>query len=203
VPLDDLELEGWEIAGYFYGSNIQPEDEYVKRLEALNILINEHKDIKVINGEYEPETWREHMQNLNLLQEPEGGLRCAECFRLQFEAAAREAVKLNCTHISTSLTISPHKNVNLIIKIGEEIAAKYNLIWLPIAAGSSRERYSLAWARMALSSLSENRIRYDKSVQSYTKLYYLYYGTLTICLPVSSNPILLMLLSFGAALHRL
>ena len=45
--------------------------------------------------------------------------------------------------------------------------------------------------------------RYDKSVQSYTKLYYLYYGTLTICLPVSSNPILLMLLSFGAALHRL
>ena len=131
VPLDDLELEGWEIAGYFYGSNIQPEGEYIKRLEALNILINAHKDIKVINGEYEPEAWREHMQNLNLIHEPEGGLRCAECFKLQFNAAAQEAVKLNCTHISTSLTISPHKDVNLIIKIGEEIAAKYNLIWLP------------------------------------------------------------------------
>ena len=59
------------------------------------------------------------------------------------------------------------------------------------------------WGRNAENAIKGLHVRYDKSVQSYTKLYYLYYGTLTICLPVSSNPILLMLLSFGAALHRL
>ena len=131
VPLDDLELEGWDVAGYFYGSNIQPKDEYIKRLEALHILMSEHEDIKVIEGAYKPEQWRTHMESLNLIHEPEGGLRCSECFKLQFEAAAHEAVRLDCTHISTSLTISPHKDVNLIIKIGEDIASKYNLIWLP------------------------------------------------------------------------
>ncbi len=136
VPIEDLNLEGWEIAGYFYGSNIQPHDEYLKRLEALYVLINYNKNngaliINITEAPYQPEVWLEHMQNLNLINEPEGGRRCAECFKLQFEAAAKAAVELNCTHISTSLTISPHKNVNLITQIGEDIANKYNLTWLP------------------------------------------------------------------------
>lgn len=133
VPIEDLNLEGWEIAGYFFGSNIQPHNEYIKRLDALHALINFNKN-KIFNlteAPYKPEEWLEHMKKLNLINEPEGGRRCAECFKMQFDAAAKVALKLNCTHISTSLTISPHKDVNLIIKIGEDIANKYNLTWLP------------------------------------------------------------------------
>ena len=97
VPLDDLELEGWDIAGYFYGSNIQPQGEYVKRLEALHVLMSNHKDIKVIEGGYEPEEWRSHMESLNLIHEPEGVTRWGDSGAAD---AARAAMGLTAENIA-------------------------------------------------------------------------------------------------------
>ena len=77
--------------------------------------------------EYVPEKWLSEIHGLE--HEPEGGKRCAECFRIQLEASAREAVRLGCEYMSTTLTISPHKNVTLINEIGGAVSESHGLKW--------------------------------------------------------------------------
>ena len=126
IPVPDLQAEGWIVTGFFYGSNIHPLDEYSRRLEAVNILAK-HCGISCVIGHYAPDEWLEGVKGLEA--EPEGGLRCEKCFTLQLEACAREAVKLGCETICTTLTISPHKNVELINRLGQEIANSHGLHW--------------------------------------------------------------------------
>ena len=130
VPTLDLAAEGWQVAGFFYGSNIQPEEEYQLRLGALHTL-REHRGLPVEVAPYAPEEWRAHMLRLGLMEEPEGGRRCTACFELQLAAAAEAAVRLGCSHLCTSLTISPHKDAARITAIGERIASAHGLTWEP------------------------------------------------------------------------
>ena len=126
VPVPDLLSEGWNVRGFFYGSNIHPFEEYAKRLEAVKILASRFS-IECEFPAYEPEQWLEGVCGLE--SEPEGGKRCEKCFNLQLEAGALYAKKIGCKNFCTTLTISPHKNVNLINSIGEKISVNNNLIW--------------------------------------------------------------------------
>ncbi len=126
IPVPDLQSEGWNVTGFFYGSNIHPHHEYIRRLEAVNILAGHH-GISCIIGHYNPQEWLESVKGLE--SEPEGGRRCTKCFTLQFEACAAEAERLGCQYISTTLTISPHKNAELINSLGRDIAESHGLIW--------------------------------------------------------------------------
>ena len=127
IPIPDLISEGWNVKGFFYGGNIYPYDEYIKRLEALNILIN-HTGIECEILPYNPNEWLEKISGFE--NEPEGGKRCEKCFMAQFEAGALFAEKLNCENFCTTLTISPHKNVELINDLGEKISQNHGLKWL-------------------------------------------------------------------------
>lgn len=127
VPFRDLKAEGWEIAGYFYGSNIHPEEEYRRRLEAVSVLAGS-ENIPVKAEGYAPSEWRSSTAGLE--SEPERGRRCVVCFELQLSAAAKEAAARCCTHLCSSLSISPHKDVALIARLGEEICARQGLKWL-------------------------------------------------------------------------
>ena len=124
VPVPDLINEGWNVIGFFYGSNIHPYDEYVKRLEAVNRLIS-HNAVKCEIPCYTPDEWLKNVKGLE--EEPEGGKRCTECFRTQLEAGAKAAKALGCEYMSTTLTISPHKNVKLLNELGEAISASHSL----------------------------------------------------------------------------
>jgi len=115
------------VLGYFYGSNIHPFDEYDKRRNEVEKLMSQ------VNGQsiypaYSPDLWFETAGAL--ADEPEGGRRCALCFRLQLENTARASIDSGCSHICTTLTISPHKDVALINSIGNEIAANFKLTWV-------------------------------------------------------------------------
>lgn len=127
IPVPDLLAEGWNVKGFFYGSNIHPFEEYKKRLEALKILIN-HTGIDCEILEYNPDEWLEKIRGLE--NEPEGGRRCEKCFELQLEAGACYAKKIGFENFCTTLTISPHKNVNLINSLGEKISSLYKIKWL-------------------------------------------------------------------------
>ena len=126
IPVPDLQAEGWNVTGFFYGSNIHPQEEYLRRLEAVNILAH-HCGIDCVLGRYEPQEWLDGVRGLEA--EPEGGRRCERCFTLQFEASAREAVRLGCEYLCTTLTISPHKNASLINALGQDIAGRFGLKW--------------------------------------------------------------------------
>jgi predicted adenine nucleotide alpha hydrolase (AANH) superfamily ATPase len=127
VPFRELKAEDWDaIVGYFYGSNIHPEDEYRRRAEALRFL-SEHERIPVLFRPYDPEEWFSFASPL--ADEPERGARCSLCFSLQLRTAAEEGKKRGATHLCTTLSISPHKDVNLIARLGREAAAAQGMAW--------------------------------------------------------------------------
>ena len=127
VPFGDLKNEHWEeVIGYFYGSNIHPEDEYHRRAGALDYL-SERCGIEVVTAPYKPEEWFDSVSHL--ANEPERGERCNLCFSLQLRAAAEEGVRRRASHLCSTLTISPHKDAALISSLGAKIAEQAHLTW--------------------------------------------------------------------------
>ena len=128
VPLEDLPVEGYDVTLYWYGANIHPAGEETRRREDLLSLAGRKGNPVIVEDTFSP-PWMEAA--LPFAEEPEGGRRCALCFRLQLEGAALTAVRLGIGTICTTLTISPHKDEKLINSIGAAEAEKHGLVWLP------------------------------------------------------------------------
>ena len=86
--------------------------------------------VHYLEGRYEPEKYLERTAMLK--DEPEGGRRCEECFRLRYEEAARVAKARNADYWTSTMSVSPHKNYDLLTKTGEELAAESGTCYLPI-----------------------------------------------------------------------
>ena len=120
------------ITDFYYNPNIQSDSEYRRRADELKRLIEKmplSNPVTFVEGEYNPKSYTEAIRGLE--KEPEGGARCEVCFRLRLEEAAREAAKRNIEYFTTTLTISPMKDVVLLNKLGEEAAEKYGVKFLP------------------------------------------------------------------------
>ena len=128
-------LPDYKITVFFYNPNITEAEEYEKRksaqiafLTAYNEKLSEEDKVELIEGEYLPEDFFEVCSGYS--NEPEGGLRCTECFKLRMERTAQAALKTGNPIFGTTLTVSPHKNYALISAIGTELAKKYGLEFL-------------------------------------------------------------------------
>lgn len=123
--------EHFAITLLYYNPNIWPQKEYDRRQDEQESLLQKlctTYPIKFIRVEYNPEEFLQVA--LGLEEEPEGGARCAQCFKLRLTQAAKEAKSRGIKWFTTTLSISPHKNSMLLNKIGEEIAAEYELNYL-------------------------------------------------------------------------
>lgn len=116
--IEKLKLDGFLATGFFYNPNIQPEEEYLKRLAAVRDVAN-LQGIELLSGEYDPQCWLKEVQGLE--QEPEGGKRCSVCFELRLQETLRKARELGIKHFTTTLSISPHKNFETINFIGRAL----------------------------------------------------------------------------------
>lgn len=121
--IEELKTKG-EVVALFYNPNIHPREEYQLRLENAR-RICEILSVPLIEGKYEVNSWFEVVKGLE--KEPEGGLRCEECFRMRLQRAVEFASAFNCDAFSTTLTVSPHKNASLIHRIGDEVAERYEI----------------------------------------------------------------------------
>jgi predicted adenine nucleotide alpha hydrolase (AANH) superfamily ATPase len=121
----------FDITVYYYNPNIDTEDEYFKRLneqiKIINILSTDSK-VKLIKGEYEPEKYLEYVKGLE--NEREGQGRCHKCYHLRLEETALLAKRLNFDYFCTTLTVSPHKNAEVINSLGKELENQYNVLYL-------------------------------------------------------------------------
>ena len=121
----------FEITIYYYNPNISDKKEYRKRVNELRKFINEFNtkyEVKLLEGEYEPEVYNEIVKGMEDL--PEKSKRCYYCYEMRLKDTARVAEKLNYPYFTTTLSISPHKNANWINKIGKEQEEKYNTTFL-------------------------------------------------------------------------
>lgn len=108
-------LPDYKITVFFYNPNITEAEEYEKRksaqiafLTAYNEKLSEEDKVELIEGEYLPEDFFEVCSGYS--NEPEGGLRCTECFKLRMDRTAQAALKTGNPIFGTTLTVSPHKN---------------------------------------------------------------------------------------------
>jgi hypothetical protein len=124
----------YEIVGYFYNSNIWPYEEWVKRYQAFEKFCKENSAIadyfpkNILSAE---EYLVEHEKYLKavygLEKEPEGGARCAVCFRLRLEGAAKFAKSGGFGIFATTLTIGRNKRPEIINPIGVAAGEKYGV----------------------------------------------------------------------------
>jgi len=124
--------EFFDIDVYFYNPNILPEEEYEKRLSELKRLISVQPykgKVELICGTYEPDVYL--AAAMPLWDEPEGGSRCTVCLDMRVSETARLAAGGKYDYFATTLTVSPHKNAELLNALGYAAAEKYGAVWLP------------------------------------------------------------------------
>lgn len=122
----------FRITVFYYNPNIDPEDEYRFRAKEQKRFIESFPTkypVRFVEGEYEPARYYETVSGLE--DEPEGGRRCEQCFRLRLTKTAQKAAQLGADYFATTLTISPQKNVELLNRLGNEIGDAYNVTYLP------------------------------------------------------------------------
>jgi predicted adenine nucleotide alpha hydrolase (AANH) superfamily ATPase len=119
-PLERMEKKGDAVVGYFFNTNINPYQEYKKRLEALK-KYSEKVGLKVIyRDEYLLE---EFLRNVSHRVDE----RCSYCYSVRLEATAREAKKSAFNGFSTTLLQSTHQDHALIKETGERVAKEIGI----------------------------------------------------------------------------
>lgn len=122
----------FDITVLYYNPNISPAEEYLKRVAEVRRLVGEmpmKNPVTMVETTYSPTLFYQAVKGLE--QEPEGGRRCEVCFRLRLDEAARYAKAGGFDFFTTTLTISPLKNAPLLNAIGDEMAQKYGVAFLP------------------------------------------------------------------------
>ncbi len=126
--------EFYDITVFYYNPNIYPEEEYLKRkseqvrfIKALNHSYPEFV-VEMLDCDYESERFYDAAKGLE--GEPEGGARCSVCFKLRLEKTALAAKAKGFDLFGTTLTVSPHKNAELINSIGENLQHKHDIKFL-------------------------------------------------------------------------
>ena len=66
-----------------------------------------------------------------LENEPEGGKRCTECFRVRLLETGKLARQYGFDYFCSTLTLSRHKDAVRINDLGEEIGRMVGVSWLP------------------------------------------------------------------------
>lgn len=121
----------FEITIYYYNPNISDKKEYRKRVNELRRFISEFNtkyEVKLIEGEYEPEKYNKIVKGMEDL--PEKSKRCYYCYEMRIKDTARVAEKLNYPYFTTTLSLSPHKNANWINEIGKNQENEFNTTFL-------------------------------------------------------------------------
>lgn len=127
--------EYFDLTVFYYNPNIMQETEYRKRVAEQQRLIHcynqmdEGNPIAFLEGNYDPERYLQAVKGME--NAPERGPRCTVCFSLRLEETARMAKEQQMDYFTTTLTISPLKNAQLINQLGNEIASRVGIPFLP------------------------------------------------------------------------
>ena len=122
----------FDVTLLWYNPNLYPKEEFDRRFKTQVELIEKMGLADKVDILAEPWKSEDYYRRVKGLEnEPEGGKRCAECFRLRLLETARLARHYGYDYFCTTLTLSRHKDAVLINTIGEEIAKAVGVSWLP------------------------------------------------------------------------
>jgi epoxyqueuosine reductase len=120
----------FDVTVLYYNPNIQPEEEYLKRLFWMRQVVSKYPDnVASMECKYDGEAFEAAAKGFE--NEPENGARCTECFRLRLRETAKRAKEGNFDYFCTTLSVSPHKDETRINQIGYELGEEFGVKWLP------------------------------------------------------------------------
>lgn len=116
---------------FYYNPNIDSSTEFYRRAEEQKDLVkylNLDDKIGVEVVKYNHEEFLDYIKGFEDYEE--GGARCFKCYRQRMEKAAKYAKENNYDYFTTTLSISPHKDSQILNKIGEDISKKIGVSFL-------------------------------------------------------------------------
>ena len=146
----------FDVTVFFYNPNIMNEEEYRKRVEEQQRLIEVYnrmledktpdisteqdgpaqqkngsylRRIGFVEGTYDVQRYLDAIKGLEDCKE--GGSRCGKCFELRLRETATLAKEMGMDYFTTTLTISPLKNATLLNQLGNRIGEEIGIAFLP------------------------------------------------------------------------
>ena len=127
----DVLTKHFDVTLLYYNPNIYPSEEYQKRLAEQLRLLDEmpfEKSVSYMACEYDEGEFLQAAKGFE--SEREGGAGCERCFRLRLNKTAFEAQKNGFDYFTTTLSVSPHKNAQMLNEIGKELEKEYGVKYL-------------------------------------------------------------------------
>ncbi len=110
--LENLRSDGYDVTGFFYNPSIHPWKEFKRRLDALKEWAPS-VDLPVIYRDDYPLE-----KNIRMLLD--GDNRCFTCFLDRMEKTAGQASDNGISLFTSTLSVSPYQNHELLIEAGEK-----------------------------------------------------------------------------------
>lgn len=123
--------KAFDITVFYFNPNIEPQEEYDKRVKELEKLLSCLKgtvDISLLAGRYEPQEFYDAVKGFE--QSGEGGERCYKCYELRLREAAKVASEREFDCFTTTLSISPYKRADWLNEIGQRLSEEYRVDYL-------------------------------------------------------------------------
>ena len=118
-----LAADGHEVTMFFSNSNIDSEEEFIRRREAAAKLA-EADGAELVCGNYDHARWLAEVAE-GREDDPEKGERCRRCYRYNIARAAEYARGNGFDAVTSSLTVSPHKPSRSVFSAGEDAVADF------------------------------------------------------------------------------
>jgi len=127
-PVKSLREAGHEITGLWFNPNIHPEDEYVRRSDAVRELVARWEMDMLCRHGYGPEVFQREMDSRGAgTSRPE---RCGACYSMRMREAARECLEGGHDAFTTSLLVSPYQEHELLVAMAEAAANEFGVKFL-------------------------------------------------------------------------
>ncbi len=122
----------FKVTVFYYNPNIYPDEEYLHRVEEQQRFIKAFPTkypVEFIEGDYDKNRFYDMAKGLE--SEPEKGARCHKCYDLRLRRTAEVAKEKGFDFFTTTLTISPMKDSQVLNEIGGNIGDELGIKWLP------------------------------------------------------------------------
>lgn len=140
-----LAAAGHEVTMFFSNSNIDSEEEFVRRREAAEKLAEADGAEFVCDG-YGHDRWLAEVAE-GRENDPEKGERCRRCYRYNIARAAEYARENGFDAVTSSLTVSPHKPSRAVFSAGEEAVAEFSPVAFLREDFKKREGFKISVSR--------------------------------------------------------
>ena len=121
----------FSVTVFYFNPNISPVEEYRLRAAEQERFIREfpaEHPVSFLEGEYDHGRFLAMAKGLEDV--PERGVRCHRCYRMRLLETARVAREREFSYFTTTLSISPQKDSQVLNAIGEAVAEETGVDYL-------------------------------------------------------------------------